>query len=198
MISDDMPDHIPFIDSKFLDRLACYSFFSWLKHGIGCVIVQEPANGVALDDIVEDLIDYMPFKNTDLFPKEAVRMVKAYDPSQEAVAVLRIKDGRQISLKLNTKHLGISPIESYRKWSRLDGKGRFIPGELLYLKGLADGVEEGHYVFLGRQGAMMRICEAGIEDDQGVTLTTAEYMVHSDFEECFEPVMGIIVENVLK
>src|ERR1039458_8899274 len=58
MISDDIPDHVPFIDSKFLDRLACYSFFSWVKHGIGCVIVQEPQDGVAPDDIVEDLIDY--------------------------------------------------------------------------------------------------------------------------------------------
>ena len=197
MEDPDIPESLPFIDEKFFNRLACYSFFSWLKKGFGCVVVHEPRI-LKPDDIIEDLIDYLPYNDDGSFPDGAVIMVNNYDPSKEVVMVLKGQADKQVCFKLSEKELGITPIDSYRQWSILDGKGRFIPGELIYLNETVLGIEPEHYVFLGRQGVMMKICVAGIDDDGDVTVTNEEHLLHSDYEECFSRVLGVIVEGVLK
>ena len=82
--------------------------------------------------------------------------------------------------------------------SDLHGIGRFFEGEVLILEKPIDDVQPGHYVFLGRQGVMMTLCEPGMEEDEGdITTTDKLHFVHWDFEEVFKILPGVWVEGVL-
>ena len=53
-------DSPPLMDDRFWEHLASFSFMGYLKSGVGCCVVKEPPAGTDAEDIVKDLLDYLP------------------------------------------------------------------------------------------------------------------------------------------
>lgn len=180
-------------DKDFIRKVMSVGFLGYISKGIGCILIKEPAK-LSAPNVSDELLDYIPYNPDDpTFPKEAVRMMN-YDPMNAVVLAIVNKAGKTLVLQLKSEHSHITPVEAYRAWSRTNGMGKFIPGEVLYLEQRIGELREGHYIYLGRQGVMMRICEAGIDEDDEVSTTDTEFKVHSDFEDNFTAVLGMIVE----
>jgi hypothetical protein len=189
-----IPDSLKHASHQFLESIAAYSFYCWLSRGAGSVLINEPKEGMEAKEVVHKFIDYLPAQEV---PEDAKSLTKTYNPSKEIVLTIKSIEGNTTSFTLTATDLGISPIESCRKLSIHEGKGRFVPGEVLFLRVPIDELQNGFYVFLGRVGAMMELCEAGIEDDEDIAITDATHRIHLDFEESFRVLDGVVLGGML-
>ena len=75
---------LPFMDKVFWPKMACFSFLSWLKHGIGFCVIKEAPDSDHSKKLLEDILEYVPYElDSANTPDEAILMLDAYDPYQE-------------------------------------------------------------------------------------------------------------------
>jgi hypothetical protein len=186
-------DAAPQFGIEFWKRIACFGFAGHLRKGIGCVVIREPQQGVSKP--ADSILEYVRYEaeNPEI-PAEAIAMLDQYDPSKEVVLLITDKAGKTLALQLTAHRLGCTPIDAYREWSKAERMGRFIPGEVLRLRDPIDGMIEAHYVFLNRDGIWMKLCRAGLDDDDEVCTTDEQFRVHSDFEDSFSNDPNMLVE----
>ena len=163
-------------------------------------MIKETTEVIEEDDIIEDLLEYIPYEiKSDKIPPEAIDMIQNYDPQKELILVVKDKSEKILAIQLRAQQLGLTPKEAYRVWSRRNGMGTLIPGELVCLKNTAQDIQPGHYIYLNRDRAFMRLCRVGLDDDEGEMTTTEDIVkCHIDFEQLFKPVMGVIIESRMK
>jgi hypothetical protein len=185
------------LDAAFLRWLAEYGFGEYLMRGRGFFLARDPflirdqhgnpAYNMAYVPLAAALRKSMPAV------KEAVR---SYDPMESVVFVV-YEDGKPLLVTvMGAKHLGVTPKEAYRAWCVSTGRGRLIPGEVVYLAEAiegAEGAEEGLYVFLTREGARMTLRKAFLDGNANVKLTNDDVTVHVDFAERFSTSPGEVL-----
>ena len=182
------------IGYEFWYRLASFAFDSYLKHGIGvCILKEQP--GVETKDAALKYLAYDPDNpDFDALPIETMEILDEYDPMTEVVLAIIDKDDKALVMQLSTLTLGVRPIQAYRRNQRKKRSGRWIPGELLSLKKDLPEIPRGQYVFLRRVGAMMELSPASIDPETDeICRTETVLKCHSDFEDCFMDVNGVIV-----
>lgn len=184
-MNSEPPDiDMSFIDEGFYTRLPLMAFEQYLRKGIGAYIFTETADMDRNEDLIEDFIEYIPLnkKTAHRFPVKALEMITKYDPRKELIFITEEKDGKVDVCRMGKQILPITPIEAYREFYKANGKGRFVPGELLLLKKAIDDIPKGHYVFLKRTGVFMEL--AAVSDGH-VSKRRKIVKVHSDFEDMF-------------
>ena len=181
----------PYLNVQFLQHLSVVAFSGYLHVGCGCVAISELEN-INSAKAIENLLEYIPYQSDSeniLVPPNAVDMIQNYDPQKEFILVVKEKSEKMLSIQLRAQRLGSTPKEAYRSWSRQNGLGALIPGELVCLKETAQDISPGHYIFLNRDRAFMKLCRVGLDDDEGEITTTNEFVkCHCDYEECFKVV----------
>jgi hypothetical protein len=187
-MNSDIPEiDMSFIDEGFYTRLPVMAFDQYLRKGIGAYFFTETPDMDRNEDLIEDFIEYIPLNATTAhrFPVKALEMITKYDPRKELVFITEYKDGKIDVCRMGKRVLPILPIDAYREFNKNNGKGRFIPGDLLILRKAIDDIPAGHYMFLGRKGATMELAAVSDGHVSNVSKRRNIVKVHSDFEDMF-------------
>lgn len=165
---------------------AAFAYASYLKEGRGAVMIKRmprPEDERMPFDQPDDFFLYAP-KDVlgNVFPNCHAGAIDRYNPETEMILLVldTVKSGT--CLKLTGQNMGITPMEAV---ARKDGRKEIKPGQLLKLARPVEGLSDGAYLYLGRNGAWLNLRPAG--KGQGTAQNRRQTVrVHCDFESCFE------------
>lgn len=181
-----MKNYQEILDDKTLRKISALAFSGYLTRGRGCVDISHPDDcGI----ITSDFLNYLT-PNDKAFPENAKEMME-YDTEKELVLSIKDKSGKQSLFLLTYSQLKTTPIDSYREWSRQNGQGRWIPGEVLMLKEDVCDLKAQNYIYLMRLKNRMELCVAGKDMYGDICRTDQIFRLHIDFEDKFESLNGI-------